>query len=198
MQNYEQESMASAIDLFTGTPVATILQKIYQFYSSVKLESMRIRFEKFLTHSLSVSDKERVQFLDSLGEEKQQFTREVFLTLERLDKEDKAEILGKLTGALFLKFLQPKDYLRLCGIVERTFYSDLVFLYRQHSDPARYEGKSYVPIIRTTDSEFISNNLITQGLFKQTKVALLNELNSEPLDGFTPTIYGELLLQHGF
>jgi len=198
----ETELIAMGADVLIGAPLMAFMEKAYRAYSGIKLMSMRLKLERFLASAQAVSDKQRIDFLKSLGDNKKEFTREIFLTIERLDKEDKSAILGNLTAALFLRHLSVDDYQRLCGIVEKTYHKDLLFLYKHHSDPIPLSGRyaeKFIPIVRTPESEFISANLITQGLLGHTWVGILGAAGvDDPIEGFKPTYYGDLLLKYGF
>lgn len=116
------------------------------------------KFEKFCRGLADIPLEKRQRYIETLG--KQKFAQEsVFIlnTINRIEEEDKIPLLIKLLDARCGGDITEKEYRRLNVMVDRTLYSDLVYL--GHSITAD-------PVLLRTDSDYglvASGLLITTG-----------------------------------
>lgn len=141
-------SLASAIDtLNTLKKIASIPSKLY----------LR-KFEKFCRGLASIPLDKRKKYVKTLGREK--FSQEsVFIlnVINRIEEEDKLPLLIKLLDARCGNEISAEEYRRLTVMVDRTLYSDLLYLKHSITDD---------PVELRTDSDYglaASGLLVTAG-----------------------------------
>ena len=110
------ELPADIFDAFTGLPIASTLTKIYQGVLSVKDYLFRKKVVRFVTSLSTISPEERQQKLDELlcdTKDRQRFSEQLLISLEQLDDERKASIMGHLSVGLIKGEVSLLEYWRM-------------------------------------------------------------------------------------
>lgn len=108
-------------------------------------------------------------------------------TLKRIESNNKPKLVGKLFRAVLKKNIDYKDFLRLCHIINLTYFDDLFWLY-QHSDGNYVDDNLPEPIS--------FSELVTSSLGKAFEGSI------GPEDNWTGKVYltklGKALVEYGF
>lgn len=127
--------------------------KLLKSVASIPSKLYLRKFEKFCRGLAQIPLEKRQKYMKTLGREK--FNREsVFIlnVINRIEEEDKFPLLIKLLDARTAGILTSDEYRRLTVLVDRTFYSDLLYL--EHNITAD-------PVALHTDSDY---GLVASGL----------------------------------
>lgn len=153
---------------------------------------------KFLYELKDVPIKERIDFMEKLGQDEKKSKKageKILVILNRLDDADKASIIGKLFRAFIDQHLSHSEFLRLSYIIDRVFLDDVLSL---RSDPRLHKV-----------GEEIKENLAVVGLLRQkikdhrdreeylrTKIGRATTI--PPTFVYEVSTFGRLLIEYGF
>jgi hypothetical protein len=178
-------------DYFLGLaqfpPLATVVtltaKTAFLYVSQLKEQNFMKRLRAFFTETQKTTDKERIEFLQKLGDDQKEFWDKTLLVLERLDDENKATMIGKLCSALILKQITVDQYHRAALIVDRSYSFDLDFFYEFFKGYLQTHSLEYG---KESDTSTIVNNLVMNGLMT----------NSSGQVGHLPTGIGLIIFHH--
>jgi hypothetical protein len=160
-------------------PIANIsfegINTFYKVASHLKEKSFNKKLEIFLKRTGETSDKDRLNFLESLDENKEEFWCRIILHLEKIDDEQKSEITGNLCKALIINDIKYDDFFRLVLKIENIYIEDLIYL-NEHYNNKKQSTKPHNIHIKMS----LSNDQL---------------LNS---GGSNPTLWGRMLIDYGF
>ena len=86
------------------------------------------------------------------------------MIIDRLDHEQKAEIVGRLFEQFILNKIQLDDFLRLAIAVEKTYLTDLAYIDIRYNIYADRTGQERLVFLRKVDEPMIKANLASSGL----------------------------------
>lgn len=147
-------------------PILGAALSIYKVGSTMREWHNLKKIAVFLTRLETLSDQEKTSFLKKIDESdkyRESVFEKVLLLLEHLDETMKAEMIGNL----FRNFIRGKvskgDFLRLSGIVERTFLDDLLTLYYHYNleDPSRHHNSKQYPTNEVNQAALTSAGLLS-------------------------------------
>lgn len=178
-------------DYFLGSaqlpPLSTVITltaaSAYKYVSQLKEHKFMTRLQRFFTETHKTTDKERLEFLDRLGSDQRDFWDRTLLILEKIDEEQKANMIGKLCHALILKRITTEQYHRASLAIERSYAFDLHYFYESF--------KGYLQTHPLQPSEDNRSSTIADGL-------VLNGLMtaSSGQNGHLPTDLGLIIFYH--
>ena len=168
-------------------PLATVVtltsNTAFQYVSQLKENNFMKRLNVFFTETHKTTEKERIEFLQRLGDDQKEFWDKTLLVLERLDDEHKAEMIGKLCHALILKQITTEQYYRATLIIDKSYSFDLYYFYELFKG---YLQQYPLQPKEDDQTETISSNLVLNGL--------MTGSNGEV--GHLPTDIGLIIFHH--
>lgn len=148
-----QDATTMATELGEALSDAVKGLKLLKSVASIPSKLYLRKFEKFCRGLTQIPLEKRQKYMKTLGREK--FNREsVFIlnVINRIEEEDKFPLLIKLLDARTEGTITSDEYRRLTVLVDRTLYSDLLYL--EHNITAN-------PVALHTDSDY---GLVASGL----------------------------------
>lgn len=118
-------------------PVIGSLLKMAQVAMGIRENIFARKVLKFLTQLKDVPKEQREKFIEKLESDKDHHHKvgeKVMVILERLDDMDKATIIGRLMRAAIKEHITYEHFLKLCSIVDKAFFSDLLKLKGKSTD----------------------------------------------------------------
>ena len=151
--DFAQDATAITTELGENLGDAVKALKVLKSFASIPTKLYLRKFEQFCRGVYDIPLEKRQKFMKTLGRER--FNQEsVFIlnVINRIEEEDKLPLLVKLLEARTEGIIDPAEYCRLTVLVDRTFYSDLLYL--EHNITAD-------PVALHTDSDY---GLVASGL----------------------------------
>lgn len=123
------EILSQGLDVCVGIPIFQVFSTIHKTGKSYYDYKMCIRLFKFYLASKNIGQEKREKFYNKnvFGKEKETGYRCIQL-LDRLDADEKADLIGKLYVYCIDNEYDLDSYFRICRIVEKCYYDDLRFL----------------------------------------------------------------------
>ena len=144
----------AAFDACIGLPVTTSVKSSIDIAGSFRNRSFFKKFTKFLDQSESLPEEVKEEYVKSLSKKDYERIRTFLLqVIDNAEEDAKAEAIGKIYKARLLNIVESEnEMLRLCSIINRSFFDDLLHLdvYTQEN------GESY----------YITGNLLALGLLE--------------------------------
>jgi hypothetical protein len=123
---------------FREVPLIGTLLNVYKVAVGIRGAFIVKKVAKFLFRLREISVEDRREFLNKLQKDekyKGQVVEKLLLILDRLDEEDKAEVLGNLFKAAIEGKISVDEFLRLSVIVDKIYLKDLkALVIRAHAD----------------------------------------------------------------
>lgn len=140
------EELAQELDLCTGIPIIKVFSTIHKVGKSFYDYKMCIRLLKFYLGCKNISQEKIEKFYNKnvFGKEKETGYRCIQL-LERLDADEKANLIGKLYVYCIDNEYDLDSFFRICRIVEKCYYDDLQFLVNWKSHEIICAKNKWVP-----------------------------------------------------
>ena len=138
-------------EVLTQIPIFGTLAKLYKVGIGIREHLFIRKVHGFLFQLKDISDSKRMKFINELSNDarkEKEFGETIIMILESLDNLTKSKIIGNVIKALIEKNINYDLAMRLCSMLNRTYYPDLVFLYktdnfesnRNISEQLRYVG----------------------------------------------------------
>lgn len=192
---------ATGADLLIGLPLATPVLQAFRLKNALSGEFFNQKIVAFISQVGQVSDHDRINFLQSLDKQAEEFTNNLLLTIDRLDEKEKAAIIGRLFRATVIKFLPLPVFRRLVAIVSHTYLDDLALLPLIYNEDGRmHDGHLRGTVIseykvKQPDQHASLKTLANAGLL--TERPMQNKL-LVGMSEFKPNDLGLALLQYGY
>ena len=116
------------IDVCSGIPIISIFTSIHKSINSIYEYKMYRRLLYFYQGCKEINSHEKEKFLKKIKEKEAETGYRMILLLERLDVDEKAELIGKLYVYCVENQYDMLSYFRICRCVEKCFYEDLQYL----------------------------------------------------------------------
>ena len=120
-------------EVLTQIPIFGTLAKLYKVGIGIREHLFIRKVHDFLFQLKEISSEKRLNFIKELsknpGKEKE-FGKTIIMILESLDNLNKSRIVGNVIKALIEKNINYGTAMRLCSMVNRSYYPDLAFLYK--------------------------------------------------------------------
>ncbi len=127
--NEIMNQLLSKLDLCTGIPMIRIFSTIHKVGKSFFDYLMIIRLMNFYIGCKDVDENRKKKFLDrNVYGKEEKVGYNVLQLLARLDSDEKAILIGKLYVYCVDNEYDIDSYFRICRIVEKCYFDDLVFL----------------------------------------------------------------------
>lgn len=111
-------------------PIVGALAKTYSIGKDIRNYFYIRKVSRFLYQLKDISSEEREEFLNKLDESNnlQEFGETVLLLLERSDHLYKPILIGNIIKALIQNELHHEKAMRICMMIDRSYYRDLIYL----------------------------------------------------------------------
>ncbi|MEI9919923.1 MAG: hypothetical protein WDO14_14160 [Bacteroidota bacterium] len=119
---------------FQLSPITTILSQAGILMMSLKDEFLNKKLAVFFSNLKDLSDSERVKFHDHLGEDKEEFLKELLRKVDSLDEVYKADLLSKIYKATVLFRLDIRSFKRISVGIDRALGDDLKYFLSSMAD----------------------------------------------------------------
>lgn len=154
---FNTDAISEPIDitLELGSDLASAIKglNLIKTVASIPSKIFMRKYEKFCRDLIEIPIEKRQKYIEKLGQSN--FNKEgVFLLniINRIEDEDKLPFLVKLLEARMDNIISANEYRRLTILIDRTFYSDLLYLEHNITED---------PVSIQTDSDF---GLVASGL----------------------------------
>ncbi len=149
--------------LLKELPVIKTVFTLYKTGKSVKDQFTLRKILSFLNGCNGLSKEETEEFIQNFENEKKskEFGMQLLLLIDKTDDIKKAELIGKLFLLLLKKTFDLKVYLRLCYMINKCFYDDILCLqYFKDSQSILTSNNEIVDAI-------VLENLFSSGLLSE-------------------------------
>ncbi len=194
--NVSKDIVESGIDAFIKNdilkeiPVVKSILGIYGIVDKVDEYFFAKKITQLLFEINNVSPKDRQARIKEINESEGiagNVGERLLETLKRIESNNKPKLVGKLFRAVLEKEVSYKDFLRLCHIINLTYFDDLFWLYQN------------------SDGNYVNDNLPESISFSELVTSSLSkafEGSIGPEDNWTSKVYltklGKALIEYGF
>lgn len=183
------EQIGKELDICTGISIVGVLSTIHKVGKSFFDYKMCIRLLNFYSGCKNINYEKRDKFYKKNIFGKKRKIGYLFLQLlDRLDKDEKALLIGKLYVYCVFNEYDINSYFRICRIVEKCYYEDLHYLKEWESNQTICAQNKLIP-------QEIMESLYSDGLISECGI---NGGGFKPDDDagviYILSKYGEILL----
>jgi hypothetical protein len=191
-------------ELLKEIPIIKSIVTVAQIGISIKNQFLFKKLLKFLFELNSIPIEERQKFIDKL--DNNNFSKSIYdnllIVIDRLDNDEKAQIMGKLLKALIYEKIELDMFFRLINILEKVFINDLRILNGHFNDKSNDETR--IDNLYKLD-DIVKINLANNGLM--IPIYGDNSYNAKYTGSSEKKVFikdyrisnlGELLIENGF
>jgi|GEM_PF-4099022 len=148
-----------------GYPIMQPFLAVTEFVTKIREESYIKKLRFFFEYAEKVSDEQKEKFMKSLGDKRDDLVKKIFITIEQLDEDEKANIIGRLFRSLILGKMDTAKFSRLSLVVKNIFLSDLEHFQSKYSIHGEKVDNSFFSYVE--DDLHITSSLIANGLIHE-------------------------------
>lgn len=202
------EVLAEITDLFLKgqnlpdvvASAATISRSLFEKVKFMREKAFNDKLKIFLTETARTTDKERLRFLQELGDDPNSFWNELLTQIESIESEEKTRITSKLTHSLILRYINREQLSRLNLVIKNIHYSDLKYL-NEHYKSSFQSGEKpslFTPYDLDEEGKTVIENLVRQGLLREKSGGSVMQVALHSRLGYEVTDLGKILIKYGF
>ncbi len=185
----KEESIAlttTIFDALSGVPALGILSSVNRIYTNVQERIFAEKVEAFFKSS-DPDPELMAKFQLTIEQTEPEFAKKLWVVIDRLDVNEKAEILGRMFKALLKEEISRVEYLQICDCVNKSYIDHIKFLFS-----GEWRHSSFHPSLY-----HYRQQLVFTGLMKEI-VSTTTQLGSSPAGSyFEPSDLGRYLLDYG-
>jgi len=205
IKKLEIELTESVIDsileegLLKEIPIISTSISLYKLGRNYKLRNLIKNLYTFLFQLKGISEETKTNFLNKIEKNKDDLFEKLLYILDRLDDSYKSEIIGKLFRNYIYNKINLNDFLRMCFIVERTYYKDLKY-FNYSYNPNNIDDDEDEEMLESKSSKDALVNMglieyeIKENEYQQKYIGASKRFEKY----FTPSEIGRILLEYGF
>lgn len=186
--DYGEVTIDSIIDndFLKNIPIIKGVIALIEIKESINQKHTAKKIMRFLEALNNIADEERENFLNDLAKDRKEETsvfENLLIILDRLDKDEKAFIIGNLFKLHILKIISREKFFRLASIVERAYLADLLALHSVYNHRLP-KAKPDIHFIQSQKEE-TKIALVNLGLLKEKEVSMVSKSSRLPIFSVT-------------